>query len=288
VIRLYEQVFPELVGFGRDPASRAMHLGFWHGATRNHREALENEDRSLARIAGIGAGDRVLDAGCGYGTSALWLAREAGAEVVGVDLAPGHVARARRLAVQAGLADRVGFYHRDFRRTGFADGSFDVVWAVESVCQAADGAGFLAEVHRLLKPGGRLVLADLFRTTRCMGEEEEALLRRCLSGWAIADLPTGEELCGAAEEVGFSHVGLEDATAEVWPSSRRLHRRARLGLPVARGLHRAGTLSEERLAAVRSALLQFEALGRALWFYGVLTATKGAEAAVGEEGGARC
>jgi len=288
VIRLYELVFPELVGLGWDPAFGAMHLGFWHGATRNHREALENEDRTLARLAGIGAGDRVLDAGCGRGTSALWLAREASAEVVGVDLVPGNVARARRLAVRTSLADRVGFYRRDFHYTGFPDGSFDVVWAVESVCHAADGAGFLAEAHRLLKPGGRLVVADLLRTARPLGAEEEALLRRCLSGWAIPDLPTEGEFCGAAEEAGFSRIGLEDATAEVWPSARRLHRRARLILPAAVGLHRAGALSGERLAAIRSALLQFEALGRALWFYGVLAATKGFLTSEGEEGGVRC
>jgi cyclopropane fatty-acyl-phospholipid synthase-like methyltransferase len=292
VVRLYELVFPGVARVALDRATRAMHLGFWDGATRSHREAVENEDRTLAWLAGIEAGTRVLDAGCGYGSSALWLARETGAEVVGVDLAPNHVAHARRLAVRAGVADRVRFHRRDFRNTGFAGGTFDVVWAVESLCHAEDGDAFLAEAHRLLKPGGRLVVADLFRSARPLQEEEELLLQSWLAGWAVPDLLTAGELLEAAREAGFSGVLLEDATAEVWPSSRRLYRRALLGLPAARTLRQAGALSGERLAAIRSGLLQFEALGNGLWSYGVLTASKPGDEvpAVGEIawGGVRC
>lgn len=288
VIRLYELVFA-----GQVPrrGARPLHLGFWHGSTRSHREALENEDRTLARMAGIGAGSRVLDAGCGYGSSALWLAREIGAEVVGVDLAPGHIVRARRLAARSGAAGRVRFYRRDFRNTGFAGGTFDVVWAVESLCHVADGASFFLEAHRLLKPGGRLVVADLFCPARSLDDGESSMQRRWIAGWAIPGLTTGEELARVAEGAGFGRVELEDATAEVWPSSRRLHRRALLGLPAARALHAAGALSGERLAALRSGLLQFEALGRGLWSYGVLVATKpGGGAPAGERvrGGAPC
>ena len=274
LISFYERMLSHSFFSAGDTASAAIHAGFWDGRTRGHREALYRTNQVLASRIGVRPGERVFDAGCGLGASAVWLARELGAEVVGVDLSPGHVYRARRLAHREGVLGSAVFERQDFTATSFPDESFDVVWAVESVCHTGDKSRFLTEAHRLLKPGGRLIVADLFRCARSLTPEEEELLGRWLRGWALPNLATGAEFSGAARDVGFEESSFEDATAEVWPFFRRLWRRSLLGYPAVRALRGLGICDEEKLAAVRSGILQFEALGRGLWFYGIFTATK--------------
>ncbi len=161
VVSFYETWWGSL-GLRKRPASLAMHLGFWDGGTHNHAEAVANMDRELAKRAGLVPRDRLFDAGCG--STSKRLAREYGAEVVGLDLSPGKIHESRRSAHRQSLSHLLSFERQDFARTTFPDASFTVVWATESVCHAPEKQSFLAEARRLLKPGGRLVVADLFRT----------------------------------------------------------------------------------------------------------------------------
>ena len=274
VVSFYERALPGFFRSARDAAAASIHLGFWDGKTHTHREAALNATRALASEVAVKPGERVLDAGCGVGSSAVLLAREFGAKVVGVNLSASQIYHARRLAHRESLSRLLSFERRDFVATDLPDESFDVVWAVESVCHAADKGAFLEEAWRLLKPGGRIVVADLFRSAEAFGNEEERLLKLWLSGWALPDLFTGEGFAETARRAGFEETRVRDATAEVWPSLRNLQHRALLGLPAARALRILGLCDESRLAPVRSGMLQFEALGRGLWFYGIFTAAK--------------
>ncbi len=124
---------------------------------------------------------RVLDAGCGVGGSAIWLARVARCRCVGITLVESQARLARDFATAAaaaggaggsatGAADGAGpcarFTVNDFTSPAFKPGSFDVVWAVESFDHAPDKESWVREMHALLKPGGRLVIADGFRAER--------------------------------------------------------------------------------------------------------------------------
>ncbi len=274
VVRFYEGALPGFFGSARDSASAAIHLGFWDGGTRDHREAAVNANRVLASRVALRSGERVLDAGCGAGASAVWLARELGARVLGVNLSPGQIHRARRLAHAQGVSGRVAFERQDFTATTFPDESFDVVWAQESVCHIEDKADFLSEAARLLRPGGRIVVADRFRSARPFGAEEEELLKGWLAGWAVPDLPTAGEFVEAARQAGLSDVRGEDATADVWPSLARMRLRALAGYSSAMALRRLGLCTGAQLAGIGAGLRQYEALRRGLWSYAVFTATK--------------
>ena len=93
----------------------------------------------------------VLEVGCGWGEPAEWVRRETGAEVTAVDLSPHMV----ELARERGVAARLG----DVQELPFAGGEFDVAIAAWMLYHVPDLDRAVAELARVLRPGGRLVVA---------------------------------------------------------------------------------------------------------------------------------
>lgn len=102
-----------------------------------------------------GAGEHILDVGCGTGNFSLELAR-LGVRVTGIDISEAMLAIARRKAEAAGLD--IEFLQADAMRLPFAADSFDKVVSVTALEFAPDLKAVLAESYRVLKPGGRLVI----------------------------------------------------------------------------------------------------------------------------------
>mgnify|MGYP001224377150 CR=1 FL=1 len=269
----YDETWSEYRWVWLNQQNCAIHFGYWDRHTRGHAQALLTMNRVLADQLGVRPGQRILDAGCGVGGSALWLAKTYDVEVVGITPVASQIARAQQFARAHGVAHRVTFEQQDYTATTFPGASFDVVWAIESVCHAPVKRRFLREARRLLRPGGRLGMVEYTRTGRPLAEAEEVLLRRWLSGWAIPDLATAAELARWAEEEGFDGVSLLDITANVRPSLRRLYRLATLAWPVASAAHALGLRSDTRDGNTRGARNQYLALQRGLWREHLLTAS---------------
>jgi SAM-dependent methyltransferase len=107
------------------------------------------------------AGRRVLEVGSGLGGCCLIIAGERGAaHVLGLDVEPLVLERARRSVEAAGLADRVTFRQVEPGPLPVDDGSFDVVFSKDAMCHIDDKAVLYAELFRVLAPGGRLAVAD--------------------------------------------------------------------------------------------------------------------------------
>ena len=252
----------------------SIHFGYTDATTRGHADALLNMNRVLADRAAIQPGQHVLDSGCGVGGSSLWLAQQRGVEVVGITHSGDQVARARRFAARRKRNDRVSFAQADYTRTPFPDASFDVVWAIESLCHAPDKAVFYREAAQLLRPGGHLVVAEFIRAARPLAAMGERVLRKWLDGWAIPDLDTRAEHLGHMAAAGLTDIRLDDVTAHTRPSSRWLYQLTFWTYPLAVLGHAVGIRSAIQHGNVIGSLRQYQALERGLWFYGIISATK--------------
>jgi tocopherol O-methyltransferase len=168
----------------------------------------------LAKRAGVQPNCRVLDAGCGVGGSAIWLARELQASVVGITLDPGQVELARNFAEQQGVTG-VAFEVMDFAETAFPERSFDVVWNLESLSHCGDPFAYLSHVHELLREGGRFTCADFFRGAAGDPADCEAMC----TGWVLSNLQALEAIAAELERIGFVEVEVVDLTPRVLASA---------------------------------------------------------------------
>ncbi len=116
---------------------------------------LQEWAERLARLAGVVHGDRVLDVGCGTGVVARACAELVGnrGRVVGLDLSE------EMLAVARGVAPHLGWLRGNAGELPFADGSFDRVMSQLALMFFPDRAKAVAEMWRVLRPGGRLAIA---------------------------------------------------------------------------------------------------------------------------------
>lgn len=145
---------------------------FHHGFYENNDpitplEAQEKLIEKLASMLFIKPQEKILDVGCGIGGSSLYLAKNYQAQMTGITLSQKQIAIATQLA-QAENIQNVIFKIEDalFLKT-FADNSFDIVWSLESCEQFYDKNSFIQQAFRVLKPGGKLMLA-----TWCSDREE--------------------------------------------------------------------------------------------------------------------
>lgn len=108
------------------------------------------------------AGDTVLDFGCGAGMDSILAARRVGptGRVIGVDVTAEMVEKARSNATTAGVT-RAEFHHGEADHLPVADGTVDVAISNGVFNLCFDKPKVLAEVYRILKPGGRLQMADI-------------------------------------------------------------------------------------------------------------------------------
>ena len=178
------------------------------------------EYRRFFQLLRLTAGDHVLDVGCGSGGPALFLAREVGCRVTGVDLNGAGIRAGLTLARQAGLEDKVHFRQADVREPlPFPDEAFDVIVCMDTMCHLPNRRRLFGEWRRVLSPGGRMLYTDPVVVTGLVSKEEFAT--RSSTGYFEFGPPGVNERL--IREAGFELVRTEDVTENEVQVSRRWH-----------------------------------------------------------------
>jgi len=254
--------------------SFALHYGFWDNKTKHIGDALQNTNKVMAEQANITQHDRVLDAGCGIGGSVLWLAKYKNAGVVGISISARQIEKAKTLAKQAKVDHLVSFSVIDYLVTGFPKESFDVVWAIESVCHAERKEDFLQEAYRVLKKGGRIIIADGFIKRVPKTEREKRLVTDFYKGMLLPNLYTFGQFEDTMKKTGFKHVTVIDKTNEIVPSAKRFYLICRFMYPLIVIAATFRIVPKIFIAGCKAGIIQYEAVQAGVGGYGIMFGEK--------------
>ncbi|MBI4320188.1 MAG: class I SAM-dependent methyltransferase [Chloroflexi bacterium] len=207
----------------------------------------------LGHLLGLRPGVRVLDVASGKGSTSIFLAQRFGCEVVGIDYSAGLVAEAIQRAAVLGLAGKVRFEGGDAERLPFVDASFDAIVCECAFCTFSDKPSAAVEFARVLRPGGRIGVADLTRSGSLPREMESILAWVACLGDAR---PIGEYVsllreAGFAEPMAEAHdEALRDLARDIRGKllgAEFLAKIGKLGLPI-------GDIEQAKVMAKAAAL----------------------------------
>jgi arsenite methyltransferase len=225
----------------------------------------------LAQLAGIRPGERVLDVACGSGATAVLLARELGCETVGVDLGARAIGRAPR-------HPRASFVVGDAEALPLPDASFDVALSECSLCTFPDKPRAVAEMARVVRPGGRIAIADV---TADLDALPTALRTEAARVACVADARSAGEYVALLRDAGFEPLAIEPHDAELRAMADRVDARLR----VARMLAPPGEQRERAAEAATLARMALDAIDRGSLGYALIVSRR--TRAAGSGGAAR-
>ncbi|MFJ2190553.1 SAM-dependent methyltransferase [Kitasatospora sp. NPDC087861] len=199
-----------------------IHVGIWDTGDGSSMFAAQTRltDR-LTDLLRLQSGQYLLDVGCGTGRPAMRLAERAQARVLGVSISSSQVQSAIAKSRDAGLSAQLEFIHVDAMNLPCESETFDAACAVEMLFHVPDRLQVLREIHRTLKPGGRVVLAEFVEREQLTGEERDLLTK----GFAFSSLLHPGNHGDALSQSGLEVIQAHDVTEQTRPSMSWLQSR---------------------------------------------------------------
>lgn len=187
-----------------------MHTGYRDDNLKINESASKLMERKMIEEADLRDGQQILDAGCGTGTLVFEIASSyPNTKVYGIDLLEEHL----------GIADKykadfhnVLLSRQDYLNLAFRDNSFDRIFFCESLVHAQDKNKLLSEVRRTLKPGGKIIVVDMFMLNDNLTEKENLDLSNFNEEVGIPNFENLYIFVQRLQRLGFQNISFQDLT----------------------------------------------------------------------------
>lgn len=156
-----------------------IHIGLYERTDESIFEASRRTVAAMSqRLVQLPRGSRVLDLGSGYAGAARYLAGQHGLNVVALNLSEAQNERARKLVADDGLQELIEVVDGSFENVPYGAEEFDAVWSQDAFLHSGDRPKVLAEIARVLRPGGHLVFTDPMQADDCPAGVLDPILAR--------------------------------------------------------------------------------------------------------------
>jgi MPBQ/MSBQ methyltransferase len=224
--RYYEEAGPDYAAWS--PCFN-MHFGFFRRGMNPFKREAMLEQMNIEVLGRLHLTDnpsapphpRILDMGCGLGATLRSFARRVPAtDLHGITIVPWQLEQGRLLNQSSSQSTNVVLNLGDYEHTDFQSESFDAICAIESSCYGtgANKSRLIREAHRLLRPGGRLVVADGFLGPGKLRAPQQFIYRKLCECWVIKDLGDIRAFTSELERAGFRNIEVEQIQSRVTPS----------------------------------------------------------------------
>ncbi len=204
--------YDSLDGIYRSVWGEHVHHGYWVTGLESPERAVEQLVEVVADAARVGEGTRVCDVGCGYGATSRALVSGRGARVTGLTVSGAQ----QRFAQARSPSGNPRILLGDWLANDLSDEGFDAVIAIESISHMRDRARVFSECHRVLVPGGRLVVLDWLAPARPQAWQRRWLLEPICREGHLPGLDSLGDYGELLRGTGFVDVIGRDISRHVW------------------------------------------------------------------------
>lgn len=219
-IDFYRNNWSLLVKLLQVDQTHCIHHGYYEKGIRTHVQSVLNMNGFIGRLLKLDSEikqcKKILDAGCGIGGTVVYFAKKfPDIKFTGINIVPDHIEMAKNLAKEKKVLSNTDFFVKDFVDTDLSSNHFDAIYLMESSCYALQKQMLIGEMYRILKPGGILVITDVFRTLVELNPFLTNIYDSFCKGWGLSDLIDIEEFIFYLEKEGFHNIVNKAVTKHV-------------------------------------------------------------------------
>ena len=219
----YQKNWPLIVKLLNVNKTHCIHHGYYEKGIRTHIQSVLNMNDFVGRLLRIDTEDNqpkeILDAGCGIGGTVIHLAKKyPHIKFTGITVTPGHIGIAENLAKENRVFVNTNFIFKDFIDTGFQSNQFDAIYLIESSCYANEKKVLIREMYRLLKPGGIIVIIDVFLTNVQLNSFLKKIYGWFCKGWGLQNLISLVDFRDSLIAEKCHEIRIKDLTINVTPT----------------------------------------------------------------------
>ncbi len=216
-IDFYKKNWHLIVKFLKVDKTYCIHHGYYEKGIRTHEKSVLNMNDFVGRLLKLDSKlTHVLDAGCGIGGTVIHLAKKyPNVKFTGITIISEHIEMAKAFAKEKNVDVNTDFILNDFMNTNFSSNRFDAIYLIESASYSLKKQMLIREMHRILKPGGTLVIIDCFRTNILLNSFLNNVYLLFCKSWGLPNLIKLDELNESLKNEGFDKIINKDLTKNV-------------------------------------------------------------------------